>query len=158
GLRAGHRASAAAAAEHHRRADRDPRRRDQAADDQAIDWGGMTSNAAATPDKLRKDEGSQGRAQVRLAMPAAKLQGHYDVVVVGSGYGAGVAASRLARCGRKVAVVERGREFLPGDFPENVVQATRETQVSGVRGRIGSATALFDVRTGTDIHVMMACG
>jgi cholesterol oxidase len=91
-------------------------------------------------------------------MPAAKLKAHYDVVVVGSGYGAGVAASRLARCGRKVAVLERGREFLPGDFPESVPQATRETQVHGARGRVGNAMALFDVRTGPDIHVMMACG
>ncbi|MEI9900347.1 MAG: GMC family oxidoreductase N-terminal domain-containing protein [Hyphomicrobium sp.] len=55
-------------------------------------------------------------------------------------------------------MLERGREFLPGDFPESAVQASRETQVSGAHGRVGSATALFDVRVGDDIHVMMACG
>lgn len=96
--------------------------------------------------------------QVRLGMPATKLKAHYDVIVVGSGYGAGVAASRLARCGRKVAILERGREFLPGDFPENAMRASLETQVNGPHGRAGSATALFDVRVGKDIHVMMACG
>ncbi len=96
--------------------------------------------------------------KARLSQPATNLKSHYDVVVVGSGYGAGVAASRLARCGRKVAVLERGREFLPGDFPENAMQAGAETQVSGPHGRVGSSTALFDVRTGKDIHVMMACG
>lgn len=96
--------------------------------------------------------------QVRLGMPATKLKAHYDVVVVGSGYGAGVAASRLARCGRKVAILERGREFLPGDFPENAMRASLETQVNGPHGRVGSPTALFDVRVGKDIHVMMACG
>jgi cholesterol oxidase len=100
----------------------------------------------------------QGRAQARLAKPATELKAHYDVIVVGSGYGAGVAASRLARCGRKVAVLERGREFLPGDFPENVAQATGETQVNGPVGRVGSALALYDIRMGDDINVMMACG
>ncbi len=96
--------------------------------------------------------------QARLSMPATKVKAHYDVIVVGSGYGAGVAASRLARCGRKVAVLERGREFLPGDFPDNVVQASAETQVTGPHGRFGSATALFDVRVNKDVNVLMACG
>lgn len=96
--------------------------------------------------------------QARLSMPASKLKAHYDVVVVGTGYGGGVAASRLARCGQKVAVLERGREFLPGDFPDGVARASAETQMHGAHGRFGSATALFDVRLGKDIHVLMACG
>jgi cholesterol oxidase len=96
--------------------------------------------------------------QARLSMPASELKVHYDVVVVGSGYGGGVAASRLARCGQKVAVLERGREFLPGDFPDQVVSASAELQMNGPEGRLGSATALFDVRVGKDVNVLMACG
>ena len=96
--------------------------------------------------------------QARLSSPASELKAHYDAVVVGSGYGAGVAASRLARCGRRVAVLERGREFLPGDFPDRASAATKELQVTGRRVRTGSATALFDVRLNDDIHVLMACG
>ena len=52
----------------------------------------------------------------RLSRSIADLKIHYDAVVVGSGYGGGVAASRLARMGRRVAVLERGREFAIGDF------------------------------------------
>jgi cholesterol oxidase len=96
--------------------------------------------------------------QARLSRLASELKPHYDVVVVGSGYGAGVAASRLARCGLSVAVLERGREFVPGDFPDRASAAAKELQVTGANLRTGSATALFDVRLGDDIHVLMACG
>ena len=53
----------------------------------------------------------------RLASPLATIKPHYDVVVVGSGYGGGVTAARLARAGKSVCVLERGREFATGEFP-----------------------------------------
>jgi cholesterol oxidase len=96
--------------------------------------------------------------QARLSKPGSELKEHYDVVVVGSGYGGGVAASRLSRCGRRVAVLERGREFLPGDFPDRATAAGKEVQVTSPELRLGSRTGLFDIRLGDDIHVMMACG
>jgi cholesterol oxidase len=96
--------------------------------------------------------------QPRLSRPPSELRPHYDVVVVGSGYGGGVAASRLARCDRSVAVLERGRELRPGDFPARATAAAREVQVTGPNGRAGSETALFDIRVGADVDVMMACG
>ena len=39
----------------------------------------------------------------------------YDAIVIGSGYGGGVAASRLARMGLRAAVFEQGRHWRPGD-------------------------------------------
>lgn len=41
----------------------------------------------------------------------------YDVVVIGSGFGAAVAACRLAREGRAVLVLERGRRWTPDTYP-----------------------------------------
>ncbi len=96
--------------------------------------------------------------QARLSRPGSELKEHYDVIVVGSGYGGGVAASRLSRCGRRVAVLERGREFLPGDFPDRATAAGKEVQITSPQLRLGSRTGLFDIRLGDDIHVMMACG
>ncbi len=97
-----------------------------------------------------------------LASPIGELRPAYDAVVVGSGYGGGVAASRLARMGLAVAVLERGREFLPGDFPRDPLAAQRELQISGeVLGRpyhVGARSALVDVRVGDDVHVVQGCG
>jgi cholesterol oxidase len=80
------------------------------------------------------------------------------VVVVGSGYGAGVAASRLARAGKRVAILERGREFLTGEFPSRFPDLRQQMQVTGRRLRIGAPTGLYDVRLGEDMHVLVGCG
>lgn len=94
----------------------------------------------------------------RLARSPDRLQKHYDVVVVGSGYGAGVAASRLARAGKRVAVLERGREFLTGEFPTRFPELRQQMQVTGKRLQMGSPTGLFDVRLGDDMNVLVGCG
>ncbi len=94
----------------------------------------------------------------RLARPTSELLPRYDVVVVGSGYGGGVAASRLARAGLSVAVLERGREILPGEFPSSLAGAARELQTFSGGKRIGRHDGLFDVRLGPDVGVLAGCG
>ena len=46
----------------------------------------------------------------KLSRQFSEIRPAYDVVVIGSGYGAGVAASRFARAGKSVAVLELGWE------------------------------------------------
>lgn len=94
----------------------------------------------------------------RLARSLDGIRSFYDVVVVGSGYGGGVAACRLARAGKRVAVLERGREFVAGDFPKRFPELKNELQVRGRRVRTGSDAALYDVRLGDDMHVLVGCG
>ena len=96
--------------------------------------------------------------QQRLSSPSDEIRPAYDVVVVGSGYGGGVAASRLARAGQRVCVIERGREFLTGEFPSRLPELRRELQLNGGKMRSGSRTGLFDFRLGSDIHVLIGCG
>jgi cholesterol oxidase len=94
----------------------------------------------------------------RLASPFDRLRPHYDVIVVGSGYGGGVAASRLARMGKRVAILERGREFVTGEFPARFPELRGEMQLAGKQVRLGSPTGLYDVRFGADMHVLVGCG
>lgn len=93
-----------------------------------------------------------------LSQPLDTIRAHYDVIVIGSGYGGGVAASRLARCGQSVCVLERGKEFRPGDFPDRFPEIRRELQVRGKSLDMGRDDGLFDFRLGSDIHVFVGCG
>jgi cholesterol oxidase len=86
------------------------------------------------------------------------MRDRYDVVVVGSGYGGAIAASRLARAGRSVCLLERGRELRPGDFPATMVEAASQLQVRKGARRLGRATGLFDLRSGHDLSVLVGCG
>jgi cholesterol oxidase len=96
--------------------------------------------------------------ELRLSLPIDRIGTSYDVVVVGSGYGGGVAASRLSRAGLAVCLVERGREIPTGAFPARFPDITREVQLTGRRMRSGRADGLFDVRLGEDMHVLVGCG
>lgn len=93
-----------------------------------------------------------------IALPIDRLKPHYDAVVVGSGYGGGVAASRLARAGKRVAMLERGREFVTGEFPRRFPDLRQQLQVTGRRLRMGPPAGLYDVRVGEDMHVLVGCG
>jgi hypothetical protein len=67
----------------------------------------------------------------RLSKPVELLRSEYDVVVIGSGYGGGVAASRMARTGQSVCVLERGRERWPGEYPVKTTDALKDMHISG---------------------------
>lgn len=93
-----------------------------------------------------------------LSRPLDEIAPHYTVVVVGSGYGAGVAASRLARAGQTVCVLERGREILPGQFPNDLATAQADMQIDGARGKLGAADGLYNLHLNDDMLAMVGCG
>jgi len=94
----------------------------------------------------------------RLATPLDHIKSTYDVVVIGSGYGGSIAASRAARAGRSVCLLERGREFQPGEYPDTLAHGVREMQIDGSDAQIGSPTGLYDLHIGEDINVFHGCG
>lgn len=97
----------------------------------------------------------------RLSSSLGDLDTRYEIVVVGSGYGGGVAASRLARAGRQVCVLERGREYALGEFPNDMASAAGEAQATTPetpRGHLGSPLGLFDFHVERDYTVLRGCG
>lgn len=101
----------------------------------------------------------------RLLAPPPVGQPDFDLLIVGSGYGGAAAAERLSRCsdeqGRplKIAVLERGREYLPGSFPQHFSELTGHVRVVGPGGEpMGFGDGLFDLRFGPDMVVAQASG
>ncbi|XP_019630017.1 PREDICTED: uncharacterized protein LOC109474204 [Branchiostoma belcheri] len=101
----------------------------------------------------------------RLSEPTtANLKAKYNVVVIGSGYGGSIAASRAARAGVSVCVLERGKELQPGQYPDDILQAAGETQVdintgdSGIDCKLGQPTDLVDIVVNHDVTVVQGCG
>src|SRR4051795_6399784 len=79
--------------------------------------------------------------------------GRYDAIVVGSGFGGGVAACRLAEAGYSVGVIERGRRFGANDFP------TMPTQLPAALWHPHwNPGGLFDLRVMRDISVLTGVG
>ncbi|NML34080.1 alpha/beta fold hydrolase [Paraburkholderia antibiotica] len=94
----------------------------------------------------------------RLSSAPTALQAHYEVVVIGSGYGGAIAASRMARAGRRVCVLERGREFMAGEYPRTAVQGAEQIQYNTAAAQIGSRLALLEVHVNEDVNAVVGCG
>jgi cholesterol oxidase len=96
--------------------------------------------------------------QKKISSPVTNIQASYEVVVIGSGYGGGIAASRMARAGKKVCLLEKGREILPGNYPNTLAEAVKQMQTHTNQGNIGDQAGLFDFHVGEGINVVKGCG
>ena len=81
----------------------------------------------------------------------------YDIVVIGSGYGGAVTAARLATAQwpnprPTLCILERGKEWLPGQFPDRLDKALAENRNSL------QPLGLYDFRFGPDIGVIAGSG
>lgn len=111
-----------------------------------------------------------------LSSPTHNLKLSYDVVVIGSGYGGGVAASRMARARptQSVCVLESGKERWPeelgywyGGFPSSALQVLSELRLTGhLCSRffkpwpitLGKANGLYKWICGRDSNAFVANG
>lgn len=94
----------------------------------------------------------------------------FDVIIIGSGYGGSIAASRLARAGRRVCLLERGDEVLPGQYPTDAGSAAGQMSlVSARQGRLhpkpldpaqtpSAVPGIMELRVGPEMHVILGTG
>ena len=94
-----------------------------------------------------------------LATDSALLADHYDIAIIGSGYGGAITASRLGfanhQSGRnlKIAVLERGEEHPTGTFP------SREGEFfAQVHHPLLNPLGLYEYRSNPTIDVIQGCG
>lgn len=95
----------------------------------------------------------------------------FDLLIIGSGYGASMALRTLA--GRtledpatgksrfaRIGLLERGAERLPGSFPERLADLPGELrfQSGSENGLRGVRTGLFDIRLGNDLSALVGNG
>lgn len=87
-----------------------------------------------------------------LAKNSGELRDEYVTVVVGSGYGGAITAARLAERGLPVCLLEKGREWIPGEFPD-----TLRELAGSVRNK-KRPLGLIDYYLCRDIDVLKASG
>lgn len=112
---------------------------------------GALTAAGVLPAQALQRPQAAAAARTPLARPAAQMQASYDVVVVGSGYGGAVMAARLAP-GRRLAVLERGREWAPASFPGTLAAALGQFRSSA------QPLGLYDYRIGSTMDVFAGSG
>lgn len=94
-----------------------------------------------------------------LSSDVDSINSKYKAVVIGSGYGASVVAARLSEVFKsELCVLERGKEFKPGDYPKTAVEAVKQMRYehhfngSNVVNKLGlfsiTSTGGVDIVTG----------
>lgn len=104
---------------------------------------------------------SEGAEALIDGVAQATAQGRRPrVLVVGSGYGGAVAAQRFADAGQSVWLLERGQEYLAGDFPQATGEAPGFVRIErgGAEPVIGYESALFDFRMGDGAAALVGNG
>ncbi len=99
---------------------------------------------------------------IKECAPQNPVQHTLDVAVIGSGYGGAVAALRFAEHGLRVGVLERGNEYVAGEFPNDISQVGKHVRTelataAGVATQ-GYEDGLFDFRIGLRAGALVGNG
>ena len=79
-----------------------------------------------------------------------------DVVIIGSGYGGAIAAARLANQVGSLVVLERGREWHPGDFPTTPLEGLNALHQNTHKQK--NPLGLFHINRGAGMNIICGSG
>ena len=129
------------------------KRREFIAAGMGLTLGGLSDARGALADVLNNVTNQKVRP-TPLADFISNIKTNYDIVVIGSGYGASVMAARLANSSGNLCVLERGREWFPGDFPRTAYQLATNVR------RNGNPLGLVDFSSpeGSDVDIIAGNG
>lgn len=88
----------------------------------------------------------------------------FAVVVIGSGYGASIAAAKLSqklRNDKRICILERGKEWVPGTFPDtfsNVSGKSRANITGPTRGQVTQPLGLFNLMFNDEVNILSGSG
>ena len=88
----------------------------------------------------------------------------FDVLIIGSGYGASICAARLAMAKRpstRIAILERGKEWVPGTFADTLRGSMKESRfrMLGPRaGEVKNPVGLVNVMRNEEVDVLSGSG
>ena len=99
-----------------------------------------------------------------LNQPARSVPYAFDILIIGSGYGASICAARLAMAKRsdvRLAVLERGREWIPGTYPDTFLKSNRESRFTLLgprKNELANPVGLVNVIQNDEVNVLSGNG
>src|SRR5690242_1653123 len=91
-----------------------------------------------------------------LSTPWEQRKPAYDFVIIGSGYGGAITAARLATANLNpkpsICILERGKEWEPGKFPETTADVVGATRLPG------NPLGLYELLNYPEISVIKGSG
>lgn len=136
---------------------------------------GQRTKSCDTPIKQRAaDDYARSLCQYggRLANPIRDLmltardenRMHFGVLVIGSGYGASITAAKLSsrlRADQRIGIIERGKEWVPGTFPDKFADVSgqaRAVLAGPTKGQVVQPLGLFNLMMNDEVNVLSGNG
>ena len=89
---------------------------------------------------------------------------HFGVVVIGSGYGASITAARISQAllpGHRMCMLERGKEWIPGTFPDTFPKVSgnsRAVLAGPTKGQVVQPLGLFNIMMNDEVNILSGNG